>query len=184
MRASRTAGDGPVHCRLQSRELRGCDRDRRNRAASVRFIMDHRFSRCPFSLAVPHAARHSCRLVEVKMRAEGIGVQDGRRTALRNGDHRGHLPGGTLNRGRRDGSVPWRDIERMWRIPVPVVPMGAAGLWEASSSRSYRAYRARCQRLRGIFSRIAIVAGPPVPPVKATPDALHARVAAMRGPRR
>jgi hypothetical protein len=40
------------------------------------------------------------------------------------------------------------------------------------------------QRVRGIFSRIAIVVGPPVPPADATPEALHTRVLAMRGERR
>ena len=37
------------------------------------------------------------------------------------------------------------------------------------------------RRWRGMFSRIALVVAPPVAPALATPDALQAKVLAMRG---
>jgi hypothetical protein len=40
------------------------------------------------------------------------------------------------------------------------------------------------RRLRGIFSRIALVVAPPVPPERVTLDGLQAIVLALRGERR
>ncbi len=40
------------------------------------------------------------------------------------------------------------------------------------------------RRLRGIFSRIALVAGPPIPPEHVAPQELQAIVLALRGERR
>jgi hypothetical protein len=40
------------------------------------------------------------------------------------------------------------------------------------------------RRLRGIFSRIALVVGEPVPPAEVTLGALESRVLALRGERR
>ncbi len=72
-------------------------------------------------------------------------------------------------------------IERMVEeTPVPVVPMALRGLWGSFFSRSVEGKAMR--RWRGMFSRIALVVAPPVPP-RATRrrDALHARVLALRG---
>ena len=46
--------------------------------------------------------------------------------------------------------------------PVPVVPLALSGLWGSFFSRSHQGQAMR--RLRGVFSRIALTAGPPVPP--------------------
>ena len=71
-------------------------------------------------------------------------------------------------------------IERMVKdTPVPVVPMALRGLWGSFFSRSYEGKAMR--RWRGVFSRIAIVVAPPIPPSLATPDALHSEVLALRG---
>ena len=45
--------------------------------------------------------------------------------------------------------------------PVPVVPMALRGLWGSFFSRSSNGKAMR--RLRGIYSRIALVVAPPVP---------------------
>ena len=63
--------------------------------------------------------------------------------------------------------------------PVPVVPMALRGLWGSFFSRSYEGKAMR--RWRGMFSRIALAVGAPVPPAAATPSALHAQVLALRG---
>ena len=71
-------------------------------------------------------------------------------------------------------------IERMVKdTPVPVVPMALRGLWGSFFSRSYEGKAMR--RWRGMFSRIAIVVAPPVPPSGAKPDAFHYEVMALRG---
>ncbi len=71
-------------------------------------------------------------------------------------------------------------IERMVKdTPVPVVPMALRGLWGSFFSRSYEGKAMR--RWRGVFSRIAIVVAPPIPPSRATPEALHSEVLALRG---
>jgi hypothetical protein len=68
------------------------------------------------------------------------------------------------------------------QTPVPVVPMALRGLWGSFFSRSDRGKAMR--RLRGIFSRIALVAGNPVAPARATPELLQQAVLALRGERR
>lgn len=66
------------------------------------------------------------------------------------------------------------------RNPVPVVPMALRGLWGSFFSR--RNGRAMSRPFpRGFFSRIEIVAGPPLPAAEATPARLQAEVAALRG---
>jgi 1-acyl-sn-glycerol-3-phosphate acyltransferase len=66
--------------------------------------------------------------------------------------------------------------------PVPVVPMALRGLWGSFFSRSSNGKAMR--RLRGIHSRIALVAAPPVPAALVTLDGLHSRVLALRGARK
>jgi hypothetical protein len=60
--------------------------------------------------------------------------------------------------------------------------MALRGLWGSFFSRvaGGRAMR----RLRGIFSNIALVAGPPIAPERATPEYLQQVVLALRGDRR
>jgi 1-acyl-sn-glycerol-3-phosphate acyltransferase len=63
--------------------------------------------------------------------------------------------------------------------PVPVVPMALRGLWGSFFSRA--ADGKAMHRWRGMFSRIGIVAAPPVPADRVNLDSLHAQVLAMRG---
>ena len=62
---------------------------------------------------------------------------------------------------------------------MPVVPMALRGLWGSFFSRSYRGMAMR--RLRGMFSKIGLVAGPALAPEQATPERLQAAVLALRG---
>jgi hypothetical protein len=66
--------------------------------------------------------------------------------------------------------------------PVPVIPLALQGLWGSFFSRSYEGKAMR--RLRGVFSRIGLVAGAPIAPAEATPQRLQAVVLALRGERR
>jgi hypothetical protein len=66
------------------------------------------------------------------------------------------------------------------RTPVPVIPMALKGLWGSFFSRQYG--KAMTNPLaRGLFSRIALEAAPPVAPAAATPEGLQDTVLAMRG---
>ena len=66
--------------------------------------------------------------------------------------------------------------------PVPVLPMALSGLWGSFFSRSHNGRAMR--RLRGVFSRIALVVGPAIPPERVVPDDLAGIVLALRGERR
>ena len=63
--------------------------------------------------------------------------------------------------------------------PVPVVPMALRGLWGSFFSRAANGRAMR--RWRGLFSRIALVAAPPLAPLDATPERLFQVVSALRG---
>ncbi len=64
------------------------------------------------------------------------------------------------------------------RTPVPVVPMALSGLWRSLFTRN----RDRLRHLRRLFPRVRLSVGAPLAPAAATPDALRAAVAALRGP--
>jgi len=155
-------------------------------AASVRrpmrFIMDHRI----FQVPVLNWLFRTLRAIPVASVKEDPALKESAfktaADALRNGEIVAIFPEGRLTEDGEMGQFR-AGIERMLAdTPVPVVPMALRGLWGSFFSRSH--HGRAMQRLRGIFSRIAIVVGPPVLPAEATPDALHARVLAMRGPRR
>ena len=145
----------------------------------IRFIMDHRIFRVPVlnwlfrtMQAIPVAsAREDAAVKEAAFAAAA--------TALRAGEVVGIFPEGALT---SDGEMhAFRPgVERMLTdTPVPVVPMALSGLWGSFFSRSYEGRAMR--RWRGVFSRIALTVAPPLPPERATPDALHAQVLALRG---
>ena len=71
-------------------------------------------------------------------------------------------------------------VERMVHdTPVPVVPMALRGLWGSFFSRTVEGKAMR--RWRGVFSRIGLVAAPPVPPDRVNLESLQAQVLALRG---
>ena len=102
--------------------------------------------------------------------------------ALREGEVVGIFPEGKLT---ADGELnPFRPgIQQIVATtPVPVVPLALRGLWGSFFSRSYEGRAMR--RLRGVFSRIALVAAPPVAPERVTLEGLQGTVLALRGERR
>ncbi len=145
----------------------------------VRFIMDHRIFRVPLLNWV----FRTMNAIPVASAKEDPAVKEAAfvsaASALREGEIVGIFPEGKLT---DNGEMyPFRSgIERMVNdTPVPVVPMALRGLWGSFFSRSFEGKAMR--RWRGIFSRIGIVVAPAVPPDRATPDALHAEVLALRG---
>jgi 1-acyl-sn-glycerol-3-phosphate acyltransferase len=145
----------------------------------IRFIMDHRIFRTPFlgwvfrgMQTIPVAsARDDPKLKEAAF--------DEAAKALRAGEIVAIFPEGTLT---ADGELArFRPgVDRIVKeTPVPVVPMALRGLWGSFFSRSYEGKAMR--RWRGLFSRIALIVAPPIPPNEATPEALQAQVLALRG---
>jgi hypothetical protein len=63
-----------------------------------------------------------------------------------------------------------------------VVPLALRGLWGSFFSRSHDGKAMR--RWRGMFSRIALVAAPPIPADRVTLEGLQASVLALRGDRK
>ncbi len=145
----------------------------------VRFIMDYRIFRVPLlnwlfrtMNAIPVASGREDPVVKEAAFASAA-------SALRDGEVIGLFPEGKLT---DSGEMnPFRaGIERLVKdTPVPVIPMALRGLWGSFFSRSYEGKAMR--RWRGMFPRIALVVAPAVLPEQVTPEALHARVLALRG---
>ncbi len=148
----------------------------------IRFVMDHRIFRVPLLSfvfrtmgAIPIApARED---PELKARAF-----DEAASALAAGEIVGIFPEGKLTSDGELDSFRGGLHEILQRQPVPVVPMALSGLWGSFFSRAYKGVAMR--RIRGFFSRIALVVAPPLAPAAVTPDRLRAIVLELRGPRR
>ncbi len=145
----------------------------------IRFVMDHRIFRIPLlnfifrtMRTIPIAPAKEDAAMKERAFAEAA-------AALRAGEIVGIFPEGKLT---ETGDLnPFRPgLQRILeQAPAPVVPMALRGLWGSFFSRSDRGRAMR--KIRGLFSRIALVAGPPVPPERATPEYLQQNVLALRG---
>jgi hypothetical protein len=146
----------------------------------IRFIMDHNIFRVPVlnfifrtSKAIPIAGRKEDPALMEKAFHEAA-------QALREGELVGIFPEGRIT--DTGDLYPFRPgVTRILdETPVPVVPMALRGLWGSFFSRKGGPAMTKPFR-RGAFNRIALVVDPPWPPDRATPAALEARVAALRG---
>ncbi|MDA1117617.1 MAG: MFS transporter [Proteobacteria bacterium] len=146
----------------------------------VRFVMDHRVFRLPVlnfvfrtGKAIPIAsAKEDAQMME---RAFAEVAQ-----ALREGDVVCIFPEGRIT---DTGEVyPFRrGLTRILeQTPVPVVPVALRGLWGSFFSRAGGAAMTRPWRMRP-FAKIGLAAGEAVAAAAATPEALQARVQALRG---
>jgi 1-acyl-sn-glycerol-3-phosphate acyltransferase len=148
----------------------------------IRFVMDHRI----FGVPLLNFIFRTMRTIPIAPAKEDAAMKEqafaDAADALRAGEVVGIFPEGRLtDSGELKAFRP--GVQQMLAAtPVPVVPMALRGLWGSFFSRSYEGRAMR--RLRGIYSRIALVVGPPVPPHEATPERLHAIVLALRGERR
>jgi 1-acyl-sn-glycerol-3-phosphate acyltransferase len=148
----------------------------------IRFVMDHRIFRIPLlnfifrtMRTIPIAPGREDAAMKARAFEEAA-------AALRAGEIVGIFPEGKLTTtGELDAFRP--GLQRiLQQAPAPVIPMALRGLWGSFFSRSSQGKA--MQKLRGIFSHIALVAGPPVAPELATPELLQQRVLALRGDRR
>jgi 1-acyl-sn-glycerol-3-phosphate acyltransferase len=148
----------------------------------IRFVMDHRIFRIPLLNFI----FRTMRTIPIAPASEDPAMKqrafEEAAAALKAGEIVGIFPEGKLT-STGDLDVFRPGLQRiLQQAPAPVVPMALQGLWGSFFSRSSEGKA--IQRLRGIFSRIALVAGAPVAPELATPELLQQRVLALRGDRR
>jgi 1-acyl-sn-glycerol-3-phosphate acyltransferase len=146
----------------------------------IRFVMDHRIFRLPLlsfvfrtGRAIPIApAKEDPAMME---RAFATVAE-----ALREGDLVALFPEGRIT---DTGELyPFRPgIKRILEsAPVPVVPIALRGLWGSFFSRKDGAAMSKPWRFVP-FRKIGLAVGEPVPAATAAPEALQARVLALRG---
>jgi 1-acyl-sn-glycerol-3-phosphate acyltransferase len=145
----------------------------------IRFVMDHQIFEVPLLSFI----FRTMRTIPIAPAKEDAAMKDRAfaevAKALAAGEIVGIFPEGKLT---ETGELnPFRPGIRqiVETTPVPVVPLALRGLWGSFFSRSHEGTAMR--RLRGIFSRIALVAAPPVPAERVTLDGLQATVLALRG---
>jgi 1-acyl-sn-glycerol-3-phosphate acyltransferase len=148
----------------------------------IRFVMDHRI----FATPVMSFIFRTMRAIPIASAREDAGMMerafDESAKAVKSGEILCIFPEGKItDTGELNRFRP--GLQRILeQAPVPVIPMALRGLWGSFFSRSVNGKAMR--RLRGIFSRIALVAGPPIAPERATPEFLQQTVLALRGDRR
>jgi 1-acyl-sn-glycerol-3-phosphate acyltransferase len=145
----------------------------------VRFVMDHRI----YGLPLLNFIFRTMRAIPIASAKEDPELKERAfveaSAALRAGEIVCIFPEGRIT---DTGDLnPFRPgLQRILeQAPVPVVPMALRGLWGSFFSRSYQGQAMR--RMRGLFSKIALVAGPPLSPERATPEALQQTVLELRG---
>jgi len=148
----------------------------------IRFVMDHRIFRLPLlsflfrtMRTIPIASAKEDAAMKTRAFAEAA-------DALRAGEIVGIFPEGSLTASGELNAFRPGVQQMLATTPVPVVPMALRGLWGSFFSRSFEGKAMR--RLRGVYSRIALAVGAPLPPHEVTLERLQAEVLALRGARR
>ena len=146
----------------------------------VRFVMDHRI----FALPVLRFVFRTGKAIPIASGKEDPAMMERAfievAAALRAGDVVCIFPEGRIT--DTGEMAPFRPGVRriLEETPVPVVPVALRGLWGSFFSRKDGAAMSKPWRLRP-FAKIGLVAGELVPAPLATPEALQARVAELRG---
>jgi len=146
----------------------------------VRFVMDHRIFRLP---VIRFVFRTGKAIPIASAKEDPAMMQrafDEVAQALRAGDVVAIFPEGRIT--DTGEMVPFRPgLKRILEeTPVPVVPMALRGLWGSFFSRMGGAAMSKPWRARP-FAKIGLAIGALVPAAMATPEALQARVAELRG---
>lgn len=149
----------------------------------IRFVMDHRIFNTRFASwafrhakAIPIAPRHE----DPEMLARAY---DACEAALREGELVCIFPEGKLTKTGDVNTFHHGVTEILTRARAPVVPMALRGLWGSVFSRHEDARWPRPVK-RGVMSRLTLAVGEPIPAAAATPEALQAVVAELRGARK
>ncbi len=145
----------------------------------IRFVMDHRI----FHIPVLNFIFRTMNAIPIAPAKEDAAMKERAfeeaAKALRAGEIVGIFPEGRLTEtGELNVFRP--GLQRILeQAPALVVPLALRGLWGSFFSRSHQGKAMR--RWRGMFSRIALVAGTPFSPEMASPEALQKSVLGLRG---
>jgi 1-acyl-sn-glycerol-3-phosphate acyltransferase len=141
----------------------------------IRFVMDHRIFRIPllgwlFRLgkAIPVASQKE----DPAAYAAAFEAAD---KVLADGDLLGIFPEGAITRDGQLQAFKGGIMKILERRPVPVVPVALQNLWGSFFSRVEGSAMVKPFR-RGLFSRVALVAGSALPAADVSPDNLRAHV--------
>jgi len=150
----------------------------------VRFVMDHQIFRIPVLSFIFRTGR-AIPIAPAREDPDALArAHDQIARALEDGDLIGIFPEGKIT---YDGQLsPFRPgVKRIVdRTPVPVVPLALRGLWGSFFSRHEGPAMTKWSRIaKRIYSRISLVAAPPVAAREVTPELLHGIVLQLRGDR-
>ncbi len=144
----------------------------------IRFIMDHEIFKTPvlgwffrLAKAIPIAPQKVDAQIYEQAFARAKEVLD-------DGDLLCIFPEGAISRDGELAEFKGGVMRLLASNPVPVVPVALQNLWGSFFSRA--AGRAMSKPFRrGVFSRVGLVAGDPVPAAAASPAGLRDRVGAL-----
>lgn len=142
----------------------------------IRFIMDHRIFAVPvlgwmfrLAKAIPIAPqKDDPRVYEAAF--------DQARRVLDEGDLLGIFPEGGITKDGSLGEFKGGVMKILQTHPVPVVPLALTNLWGSFFSRVERGSAMVKPFRRGLFNRVGLVAGAPLPPQRVDPALLRQRV--------
>lgn len=142
----------------------------------IRFIMDHRIFAVPvlgwmfrLAKAIPIAPqKDDPRVYEAAF--------DQARRVLEEGDLLGIFPEGGITKDGSLGEFKGGVMKILQTHPVPVVPLALTNLWGSFFSRVERGSAMVKPFRRGLFNRVGLVAGAPLPPQRVDPALLRQRV--------
>jgi 1-acyl-sn-glycerol-3-phosphate acyltransferase len=150
-------------------------------AASPRpiyFIMDHRIFRTPVLGALFRLAK----AIPVAPQKEDAATYERAFAAasrvLGEGDLLCIFPEGAITRDGELQAFKGGVMKILEATPVPVVPIALQNLWGSFFSR-VEGHAMRKPFRRGLWSRVGLVAGEPLPPEAVSPDTLRERVRAL-----
>jgi 1-acyl-sn-glycerol-3-phosphate acyltransferase len=156
-------------------------------AASPRpiyFVMDHRIFKLPLLGAVFRLAK----AIPIAPRSEDAVLYaaafDAAAQVLRNGDLLAIFPEGALSRNGelqefKGGIAKILEQAKVDGLNVPVIPMALTNLWGSFFSRFENGKAMTRPLRRGIWNRVGLNVGMPVPQGQTSPEDLRARVAAL-----
>jgi 1-acyl-sn-glycerol-3-phosphate acyltransferase len=145
----------------------------------IRFIMDHRIFATPLlgplfrlAKAIPIAPQREDPAVYERAFAQA-------RDVLADGELLAIFPEGSITRDGRLGEFKGGIMKILESQPVPVVPLALQNLWGSYFSRIEGGVAMVRPFRRGLFSRVGLVAGAPLPAAEVTPQGLEQRVAGL-----
>jgi 1-acyl-sn-glycerol-3-phosphate acyltransferase len=145
----------------------------------IRFLMDHRI----FAVPVLGWLFKLAKAIPVAPRSEDPAAYEralqAAQAVLADGELLGIFPEGGLT---PDGQLqPFKGgvMKILQAQPAPVIPMALGGLWGSFFSRIEAGRAMRRPLRRGLFSRVSLTVGQPLPATQVTLEGLQARVAQL-----